>query len=209
MKWMKEPKLTVIIPTCGRKSLERTLQSIRSQKGKLGIPYNSDFVEVLVVGDTHQGSFTEPLSRVPFLCQEYDCQYLEYDGGEHMWGHPQRNYGQSVAKGKWISWLQDDDIYVPGAFAAIIESAFAPLTQKPFAPRLFRTLTWQAGVVWSEPELREGNIDANCIVAPNVPEKLGVWASRYNGDFDFIRDTCSRWDMMVWEPRVIAHGRPQ
>jgi hypothetical protein len=65
------PLLSVIIPTCGRNSLVRTLQSIRGQVGDDDKFIGSDKVEVLVIGDTHDGTFNMPLSGVPSLCQNH------------------------------------------------------------------------------------------------------------------------------------------
>jgi hypothetical protein len=204
MSESKPPLLSVIIPTCGRTTLERTLQSIHQQVDKTHQFFHSDRVEVLVIGDTHGGKFLLPLSVVPSLCQKYNVKYLEYDGGEHMYGHPQRNYGQKIASGRWLAFFQDDDCYVQGAFDAMFDAI-----EGHWGVILGQTKTWQVGVVWREKELYEGNIDADCIVVPNVPERLGVWANRYSGDFDFIRDTCELWDNRIfWCPKLFAVGRP-
>lgn len=207
----KPPLITVIIPTCGRETLQDTLVSVRSQFDYRYEKYEADRVELLVVADTHRGTFGNQLKGVPEMCKEYYAQYIEHDGGMHCWGHPQRNYGQSIARGEWIIWIQDDDVYSDCAFRSLLRVAKTSENQSGFwGVILSQTLTWQAGVVWREKELWEGNIDANCIFAPNIPERLGKWTDRYNGDFDFIRDTCEKWNnKILWFPRVIAVGRPQ
>lgn len=207
----KPPLLTVIVPTCGRDTLERTIQSVRTQRDENNNYYGPSTVELLVVGDTFDGTFDESLERVPSLCAKYNAKYVGYDGGTHCFGHPQRNYGQSVAGGSWLIWLQDDDIYAEGAFRALLKKAkINGNMHGHWGVILGRTITWQAGVVWKQKILAEGNIDADCIAVPNVPERLGKWNHRYNGDFDFIRETCMNWDRQVlWFKEIIAIGRPR
>jgi glycosyltransferase involved in cell wall biosynthesis len=192
------PQVSVIIPTIGRPTLARTLRSIRDQAGP-------DEVEVLVIGDTHAG--THDLSTVLHTCGEYDAEGYAYDGGEHAWGHPQRNFGARIAEGRYLAYLQDDDVWLPEAWLAIRGS----IATGPEGPRLFRVRTWQAGVVWVEAgRLAYGQIDADCIVAPNCPQKLGRWTHVYEGDWHFIRETVAAWgeDRVIWDPTIIAAGRP-
>lgn len=193
---MTAPWASVIIPTTGRDTLERTLRSVRCQS-------SAAEVEVLCIGDSHGDTWTAPLADVPALCARYDVRYLAHDGGLHAWGHPQRDYGATQAMGAWLLWLQDDDAYTPGAFAAI-EAA----VQGPPGPRLFRVHTWQAGLIWRTPTLALGNIDADCLCAPRDLGKLGRWEPTYNGDFTMIAETCERWGgTPQWCDAVIAIGR--
>lgn len=198
-------QLSIIIPTIGRATLNDTLRSLREQYNEADILHNRTVLDIIVVGDSHNNDFAASLSSVSPLCREYDAKYYEFDGGQHCYGHPQRNYGQAIATTPWLAYLQDDDIWTEGALTVILDS----IKRLPHCPRLFRTHTWQCGVVWKRQELYEGNIDANCIVVPNIPTKLGTWAMRYAGDFDFIKETCALWDNeVIWEEYVIARGRP-
>jgi hypothetical protein len=193
------PWLTVICPTIGRDTLGRTLRSIRAQAPP-------EAVEILVVGDTHGATFAEDLRRVPTVCANWDACYLEHDGGLHAWGHPQRTYAQTLAGGRWLWWLQDDDIAAAGAVATIREAI--GLQSAPL-PCLFQTRTWQAGVVWKSHDLRLGNIDADGLLAPNDPARLAPWPPEYNGDFTMIAETVERWGGLWWNQGVIAIGHPK
>jgi hypothetical protein len=182
------PWLTVIIPSIGRDTLGRTLQSIRAQA-----PPSE--VELLVIGDTH---------GTP-LCTTYGARYLGYDGGLHCVGQPQRQYGIGQAAGAWLAWSQDDSAWTVGAWAAIAAS----IAREPRCPRLFQVQTWQAGVVPRLQTVKLGNCDADGIVVPNEPARLGRWANDYCGDFAFIAATVERWGgAVVFEPTIIAIGRP-
>lgn len=196
------PLLTVIVPTIGRATLAGTLESIRSQAP-------ASAVEILVVVDTAEPPIVEDAERITRLAEELDCRVIEHGTEEHCWGHPQRDEGARRASGAWLWWLQDDDTAAPGAIWSIFASLEADTRS---VPRLFRTLTWQAGVVWREPgRLAQGEIDADCIVAPNDPARLPRWGRRYNGDWDFIDEAAATYGgpgRVIWEPALIALGRP-
>jgi hypothetical protein len=215
----EQPWLSVIIPTIGRRSLQRTIDSLRGQV------YGST-IEVLVVADTHQAGGLGPTrTRLPGLpdvadrfrytrdlAESYGCVYAEHDGGENCWGHPQRDHGARLARGTWLWWLQDDDIAAPDALPAM-RSILTLNELRSWAPHLFRVQTWQAGLVWkTEGVLAEKQIDADCIVVPNEPSELVPWGRRYNGDWDFISQMVANYGgpaEVVWDPTIIAIGRPQ
>lgn len=192
---MTDPWLTIVIPTVGRPGLESTLRSIRLQ-GVSGI-------EVLVVEDTLSG--IHPV--VQLLAQKYGATYLAHAGDDHCWGHPQRNAGQAAATGRWLAWMADDDIYLPGALNMIRRTVEAVDPQ----PVLFRIQMNQYGcLIWSnERYLQVGNIDAECIVTPNDPDRLGRWEMAYTGDFDFIKQTVELHGRCYWDEAIIALTRPK
>jgi hypothetical protein len=191
---MSTPLLSVIVPSCGRPGLARTLASIRAQAP-------AAVLELLVVGDTHQGTFAADLARVPAVCAEYEACYVPFDGGVHAWGQPQRQAGIRVATGDWLLWSQDDQVLTPGALDAIRAS----IDGAPAAPRLFRVETRHGGTVWREPVLAYGDCDADGICVPRVPERLGQWTPHYAGDWDFIRETVALWDgQCVFEPCLLS-----
>jgi hypothetical protein len=198
------PLLSVIIPTVGRPSLERTLRSLLQQQCWIRW-------EAVLVGDSHGGNWAEQLPLARRLAKTHPrLSYTEHDGGLHAWGHPQRNHGATVARGKFLAWLGDDDIYLPGAFHAIQEAVLAHEDEGRVF--LFRWIAPWKQVLWHRAGyLAEGHIDAECIVCPNVPERLGVWSPRYQGDYDFIDATVRLWgglERVVWQSEVIAQAQP-
>jgi len=201
------PDLSIIVPTVGRPSLARTLRSLTYQ------PPGELTWEAVLVGDTHAGTWAEqlPLARRLAESDPRFC-YVDWDGGAHAWGQPQRNFGGIVARGRYLAWLGDDDVYVRGAFDAIHRA----LDGYEADPRVFlfrwiapwKQVLWHtAGYLGVEP----GHIDAECIVCPNDPEKLGTWTSRYQGDYDFITETIGLHgglERVIWQPEVIAQAQP-
>ena len=195
------PWLSLIIPTMGRAELRQTFDSIDHQRA-------SDAVEVLVVADTF-GGMTDDLEAARVMTNTRGSRYfwLEHDGGEHCVGQPQRQYGMERASAPWIAFSADDNILTPTALSEIW-MAIAGLSEP--MPILFKVRTWQAGVVWkAENFIVQGNLDADCMVVPNVPDKLGHWTNFYEGDFFFARETARLWGRAAWRPDLISLARPR
>lgn len=194
---------SVIIPTPGQgRPLARCLSSIAPQLAA------GD--EVLVIGDTHDG----PLPDVQRLVEGYGPQYryLSLNYGSHAWGHPQINLGIDAAKGEYLTFNDDDDVYAPAAFAAM-RALIAGLKEPK--PLLFRFLAHWGTAYWIRGEqqrIAQDLVGGHCAVFPNLPERLGRWGDRYQGDYDFLRSTVDLWpnkdEDVVWVDEVIAVARP-
>lgn len=187
------PLLTVVVPTVGRRTLGQTLASLRGQAP-------ASTLEILVVGDTHGRNYADGLVVAESVCAMVGARYLEHDGGSHCYGQQQRQRGQEAARGLWLAWLQDDDVWRETALRDI----------RPFLqyqrPLLFRAGTRHGGVVWREARLELGNVDANCLVVPNDPSRLGRWGLSYVGDFVMIAETVERWGDAYWPtPQIADH----
>lgn len=195
---MSRPLCSVVVPTIGRQSLARTLESIRQQVGR-------QEAEIVVVADTHAGTHLAALLPVPALCAAYHARYVPHDGGLHAWGQPQRNHGQAVARGAWLAFSQDDGAWLPGAWAAIHGSIGDPVGER--CPRLFQVSPRPGLVVWDSRQLDAGHVDADCLVVPNRPARLGMWTPEYTGDAAMIAETVGLWQGQVrFEPALIARG---
>ena len=183
--------LSILIPTIGRSELARLLSEL--------VPQLLSCDEILVIGDGPQ-----PLARA-MADVDPRVRYLEH-GPDHCWGHPQRNWAMPLARGAYLMSFDDDDRVAPRA----LERVRGAMADHPGRPLMFREYH-EGSVIWSTRSVALGNVSTQMIVVPNVPERLGKWGSRYEGDYDFIQSTLALYaagvDALVWRPEVIAlHG---
>lgn len=189
--------LTITVPTIGRASLRRTLESIA-----VGGIRPED--EVLVIGD---GEWPEARRIINDFVDRFSLRYLETPPRK-LWGHPQRNVGISLAKGTHLASIDDDDVYVPGA----IDLIRAGIDQHPDKILLFKmrscTPRHPWGHAWRSKDVVCGNVGSPIIVVPNIPANLGKWGDHYAGDFDFISETVRKFpgghDGIVWREEFIV-----
>lgn len=181
------PSLSVILPTIGRPSLPATLASIHCQLGP--------FDEVIVVSD---GKNDETRRIIETADRRYI--YVELPERTHDWGGMPRNVGIWRATKDYLTFMDDDDVYLPGAFDVIRKA----LLEKQGVPMIFRM--WHCGrIIWDSPSIGIANVSSQMLVVPNVKGLVGYWTSRYAGDYDFIVDTVGRYDGdVVFREELIA-----
>lgn len=190
--------LSIIVPTPDGGNLPALADSL---KGQL---YPED--EVIVVADTFHDV---DLSHVrDFVLAQPQWRWEEHDAGRAAWGHPQINYGMTVARGDYLLFQDDDDVYARGALVNVHRA----IRRAPLAPHLFRFRAARFGgaAIWQQKGvIAVGMIGGHCMVVPNVPEKLGQWTDDYTGDYDFIEETLRLWEPIapVWREEVIVLAR--
>jgi len=175
--------LSVIIPSKGRESLRETLASI------------PDWPEVIVVADEghdgYQNAYQIASPRAKMLAT-----------GPSILGHPQRQLGMAEATGGWLCFIDDDDVYTEEAFLAFKKA----MTRK--RPTLFRMrYEDEDTILWNEPRVAHCNVGTPMILTPNVPAKLGEWAWKRTGDFDFIRDTVANFGGCTFDETIVCTVR--
>jgi hypothetical protein len=194
------PWLSVVIPTCGRSTLELTLTSLRQQPESAG-------VEVLVVADTF-GGYSHQLTNARTLAESegLSTTWLEHDGGTHCFGQPQRTAGMLAAKAPWVWFSQDDNIAARDSLAAIEQAIDVQPRPRPL---FFRMRSYWRETIWRSQDLSVGNIDADCLVFPRHIAQRVQWGLRYEGDFDAAAQAfnVSGGDV-AWIDAVVSIGRP-
>lgn len=169
--------VSYIIATIGRPSLADTLASIECWPGD----------EVIVIGNV--------VSRT-----EGHIRYIACPPG-HDWGSTERNIAMPLARGDYLAHIDDDDVYAPGARAAMEDA----MTSAPGHLAIFRMRYANGFTLWHEPAIRYGNVGTPMIFMPNQPTKLGRWGEQMDGgDFHFLQTMEFRRDQIVWHPQVIA-----
>lgn len=181
-------KLSVIIPTCGRPSLQQTLASLASQPMHTTGP---DADEVVIVGQAHRSAFE---------CAALAVQYFPCRIGHH-WGCEERTLGIAKATGTHLAFIDDDDWWLPGARAAIADA----MATTPTQPVLFKMRYGNGSTLWDHPRVQCGSVSTQMILIPNDPARLGRWTTRREGDYDFLASMKWPSSDIVWRTEVIAY----
>lgn len=194
------PTISVIIPTIGRPQLLRALASVAAQPG-------ADDLDVIVAADTHHR--VVDLAGLGVLHPSLDrLRTIAVDAGYSAWGHPQRNVAMQEARGAWLAFLDDDDGWTPGAVATI-RRAIAANDRRV---HIFRMSYRDGSTLWADRAIRPGNVGTPMVVVKNDPGLPGRWGDRYEGDYDFIRETVDNLDGgdadVDWVPETICRVRP-
>lgn len=184
----------IVIPTPGRRSLGRTLTSIAYQK---------DYVEdVLVVGDGHSEAtkeLCEWFAETANLPVRYQATVKTRD-----WGHSQVNYGLLHVKGDYVTYQDDDDIYLPRALDEMARLATELPTPRPI---IGRVKTPELGILWQRPNATTV-LDGHCLVAPNDKKRLGWMSFHHHGDQCLLHTTLRNYKEWAWADRVWTLTRP-
>jgi glycosyltransferase involved in cell wall biosynthesis len=102
--------LSVIIPTCNRStSIRRAIDSVLYQQ--------IDKIEIIVIDDGTD-KISEKLLR-DYVARDEIC-YFKNLSGTHGPASA-RNYGVSKSRGVYITFLDDDDIYLPGRLSNMLK----------------------------------------------------------------------------------------
>lgn len=192
--------LSIIVPTAGRVTIERTILSY--------LPQMAPCDELLVMGDTTDG----PLPKTATICDQYGplVRYVPCSSRAHSWGHNEINRGLELAHGDYVLGNDDDDIAAPGALG-IIRDTVAGLDAP--RPLLFRFRSYVGQVFWDrEGNFQENHVGGHCGVFANLPGRVGRYTERYQGDFDYLKSTIDLWpngiEDALWVDKIIAIARP-
>ena len=137
------------------------------------------------------------------------------------YGNRQRNILMKHAKGDFICFMDQDDIFVKGALHVINKC----ILKHPKSPHIFKMMVNMFGdhmqpfsepiVLWNNrhaKEIKKGVVGGHMFVAPN-DVKLSEWPEDiYEADYHFIKNTCDSHTLsgvdVVWNDEVIASTRP-
>jgi hypothetical protein len=162
------PSVTVVIPTRGgrARSLKRALGTLLADPST---------TEVIVVFDAASVPADAPRDVKVSAC-----------GPTGHWGAEQRNFGISRATGTHIAFIDDDDVYTPGAAGSVARA----LAARPGRVHIFQMRDGDR-LYGGYGCLFDGGIGTPMFVVPN-DGATGAWTARYQGDFDFIVSTLAR-----------------
>ncbi len=130
---------------------------------------------------------------------------VEDHTGDH--GYTPRTKGIAQATGTHLAFLDDDDVFTPGA----IEKMRAACGQ---TPAIFQMDHPAHGILWRNQKLEFGNVGTPMILVPNVLDKLGKWEPfapglpEPGGDFNFLKGCVEKMGAPTWWAEVTSIIRP-
>ena len=183
---MSEIRISVIVPTIGRATLQAAIDSCAGADEIIVIFDDVDSV-VLTTPDG---------SRVVTG---------EVCGGDR--GYTARTHGIALATGTHLAFLDDDDVFTEDALDVMREHA----CDRPVIFRMDAS-TRGLGVLWRDPAVRYCNVGTPMFLIPNDPARLGEWRAHeddHGGDFTFIKGCIQRMGDPVFVDHVTCVVRPR
>jgi spore maturation protein CgeB len=187
---IENPVVSVIIPTCDRADL--LVEAIESVKGQTYID-----LEVIVVNDGG-----EDISGVvdPY---KSDCSITVLNLGERKGPAMARNCGLKSARGKYIAYLDDDDVYYPNHLEAVVgflekSGSMVAYTDSCQALRKWdgsKYVTAEKRLVYSEDFDRQRLLVMNYIPTLNIVHRKDCIEGA--GLFDEGLETHEDWDLWI------------
>lgn len=138
--------------------------------------------------------------------------YCEATRPASVFGCHQRDVGILVSRGRHLAFLDDDDVYLPGA----LDLFRAAVAEQPEAVHVFRA-EWGPGhhacgtVLWREREFQVGNV-ATCMVVYPRSERMPLWMEHNEAgvvsDFGWMQAAAAGREI-VWHEQLVATVRPE
>ena len=122
------------------------------------------------------------------------------------WGHAQRQFAIAIARGRYLLFIDDDDVHTRRAFSRLRTA----VERWPGRIVIFR-MRRDGRVLWRVRDVAVENVGTPMFLVPNVSGKLGSWTAteeRYASDFDFISGSVALQGEPVWQRGVIALAPP-
>lgn len=186
---------SIVVPTLGRDTLAATLDSVYSQTGP------GD--QVVLAIDAYKANGAAAAAEFNARRRPQD-QALNVPCDGTGPGYNQRNVAIKAACGTHLLFMDDDDVYLPGALDLFRAAACD-------RPVIFRMDSPILGVVWRDewqPRFQFGNVGTPMFCVPNQPARLGVWAPYTDypsgGDWVFVAGCAANMGEPIWREEIVA-----
>jgi glycosyltransferase involved in cell wall biosynthesis len=203
---------SIIVPTKGRPTLDRTIRSILHQMGP------EDEMILVADGEEAYDKMWAVINPHIHIDQTRNIHLAKTNDVTKNNGASQRDLGMKTARGDVLLFMDDDDIYVRRAFRMMRESMISDWA----IPHIFRMAAGGGGgyhtevhnftgVLWTDQALRFGNIGTPMVTVPNL-RNLPKWAGfgKNSHDYEFIVDLVTNYfgGEVRWHEQITSIIRP-
>lgn len=194
--------ISVITPTLGRDTLRDTAASV--------VPQLRNGDEWILVADGAQ-PFVQSIGRQARTLTPARVVLADVKHATSRFGNAQRDVGMQLARASHLCFLDDDDVWNPGAR----DNFAAAANHRPAAVHVFRARWgdghhWH-GILWDDPVFEQDNIGTPMICVPNRPG-LPRWMHHNEAgivsDFGWMR-AAVEGQRVAWHHAIVATVRPR
>jgi glycosyltransferase involved in cell wall biosynthesis len=127
---------------------------------------------------------------------------IQHNPPSGNWGNAERQEGTDKAQCDYLAFIDDDDVYIPGA-RKIMDKAIKESPEE--TPILFKMQYPSGRTLWNKKFVKNGNVGAPMILVPNIKKRLAEWDQMHSwADFYFI----NRWkwfhEEINWRDEVVV-----
>lgn len=176
--------ITFIIPTIGRDTLERAIQSIENQT-------NNEW-KIIVVFDGIQSTLKNPNSKTRVL--EIEKKGVDKNSAGNV-----RNHGMKYADTEWVAFLDDDDVISPD----FVETFYKEIDEYPYVNILIFRMMQNDVII---PKLKtdnfyEGDVGISFIVNKKILDRIQFVPSAVE-DYNFLNEARKQNFVIMISPYV-------
>lgn len=154
----------------------------------------------IIIPSSGRPSLRETLDSLAYQLRPGDKLVVDVND-DVPYGNAVRNRNLADVKTDAVLFQDDDDMFTSGALDVVRERyAEAPGRLHIFKMRYIEN----DFVLWTDKEVRVGNVASQMICAPGYPYPVGQFGDRYEGDHDFVHSTVSLLGEPVWNEEIIS-----
>ncbi len=128
---------------------------------------------------------------------------IKHDPPSKNWGNAERQEGTDKAKGDYLAYINDDDVYVPGA-RSIMDKAIRENPQGN--PILFKIKYPNGRILWHKKWVKNGNVNTQMILIQNNKDMLYHWDQKHTwADYQFINHWKWPAKSIDWREEIIVN----
>ena len=183
----------VLLATIGKPSIFNILNQLKLQLNTI------DYLTIVFDGINNSVNY----EFVKKFCESFKCEVNVIIENENLgyWGHGIRNKYNDL-KGDFIYHIDDDDSLYKDTFSNIRYHCKNLNTLY-----IFKIMLENNSIVWKEKKIKYSKISTQSGVIPMHINKMGFWALKYGGDFDFYNNLSKKYNILFIDKLIYKKNK--